>query len=266
MKILRLGSSEDAPGRLPPEFMREHLIQQGLERELGEPIEIATQRAWPNQRLPEMVRRWMDEEEPDMVTMHVTGYWFMYQSVTRKLRRRWGKFGQTVGQAAHDSADVPWLAYNPVFRFGRRVVTRVIGGETNFTPDEVVQRVTDSMKEIIRHEGVILLVWGPGGRSRHGDHSRKAAAAMEARRLSVTARMREICAQHRVAFIAREEPMWKLGIAPKKGRDGLHADEEGAVVDAAREVAQIVAEIRRVRGSAPVVAAPPSEARVILSR
>ncbi|MFN0096659.1 MAG: hypothetical protein ACKVVT_18025 [Dehalococcoidia bacterium] len=248
MKLLRLGSSQDAPGRVPGQFSLNNLIQEGLSRELGEPIEVITKPAWPNARMPEMVRRWMDEYEPDMVAMRTVGYWFMYESVPIKLRRRFGRVGKKIGDAGHNASDVPWLAFNPGFRLGRRIATRLIGGETNFTPDEVVNTLQACIKEVVRHEGTILYVNGPGGRSRHGDYSKQGIARMEARRQYVTRRMAEVCAQHRVTFIPHEVPMYELGTVPPRGKDALHYDVEGNLVEAARNIAELAAEIRRVRG------------------
>lgn len=247
MKILRLGNSQDFVG-VDPAFSRESLLCSGLEAELGEPVEMVTKRAWPTERLPLLLRGWLEEEEPDVVFLQVPSYWFMYESVPLKLQRRLGRLGVAVGKRGQALADVSWLAHNRVFRTGRKLLTRVIGGEANFTAEEVIERMTAVVREVVRHEGVVLHVQGPPSDAHYG-HSRRAMARLEQSRQQVTQKLAELCAAYRVSFRGYPVPTWQTGEGPKSGGDGVHYGAEGNAVWAAPRVADIAAAVREARGT-----------------
>ncbi|MFN0096658.1 MAG: hypothetical protein ACKVVT_18020 [Dehalococcoidia bacterium] len=247
MKLLRLGSSQDAPGRVPPEYSLEHLIREGLSRELGEPVEVLTKPIWPTARLPELVRGWMTDFQPDFVRMGVVGYWFMYESVPLKLQRRFGRPGQAVGDAGKRATEVPWIAHNAAFRFGRRVAQRTIGGATPFSAEQVVACVTATLSEVVRHEGVMVQLRGPDGRARIGDYSKSAIDRMELRRKDVTGQLAALCARHHVTFVGYDEPRWRAGTAPPRSGDGIHAGIEGNVAEAAEVIREIASQVQRER-------------------
>ena len=135
MKILRLGSSNDTVAQFVAGEPRELVIQRELERQFEEPIDVVTKRIWPTERFPELLSRWLDEENPDIVTVPVIGYWFNFESVPLRLQRRLGRLGERLGSTGKRAADVPWLAHNAAFRAARNAAQRTIGGETYFTCD-----------------------------------------------------------------------------------------------------------------------------------
>jgi hypothetical protein len=247
MKVLRFGTSQDFVD-VAPEFSYENQLRKALEAELGEPFEVVTKRAWPTERLPGLLRQWMEEEQPDVVMMNAISFWFMYPSVPLKLKRKYGRTGVKLGDAGLGMANIPWLAHNPVFHAGRKLATRLIGGETHFTADQVVDVLSACVKEAIRQEGVVVYVAGPAGIAAYADHTRRAMDEMETRRQYVTERLAAMCAQYRVSFRRYERPTYETGEAPIAGRDRLHTGAEGNAVLVGFHVQAVAEAIRAARG------------------
>lgn len=247
VKILRFGTSQDAID-VPPEMRLDYMLARGIEAEIGEPVEMVMRRAWPTPRLASDLKQWMEEEEPDMVLMYVIEYWFTYNSVPLKLRRRFGRPGKALGQAGLNMAKKPRLAHNRVFQTGRKLATRIIGGETYYTPDQVIESLTACIKEAIRHESVIVHVTGPTGFVDLGDYSKKASAEFERRRLYVQDRIGEVCDQYHVRFRRYDRQVRLTGEAPNPGKDGLHVEADALKSWIPDTVAELVATIREARG------------------
>jgi hypothetical protein len=253
MKILRFGNSQDMDGRVPAEHSVDALLRKGLEAELGEPVEIVTRRAWPTPGLVPRVREWMDEIQPDVVLIIVLDYWFMYESVPVRMKRRFGSAGVKVGQAGQNVAQVSWLAHNRGFRTGRRLLTRLIGGEASFTPDEVVETMTACIKQILRHEGVILHVQGPTADQPFGQ-GRRAVNRLEQKRLRVTAQLAEVCTRYHVSYRGFPVPRWQDGPKLETSGDGLHLTARGNMALLEPYIRDVAAAIREIRGSGTAAA------------
>ncbi len=257
VKILRFGSSNDTVERFVAGEPRDIIIQRELERELGEPVTVVTKRIWPSDRFPGLVSSWIDEERPDVVTIPVIGYWFNFESVPLKLQRRFGRFGETLGNAGQRSAEIPWLAHNAAFRGARQLAQRTLGGATYFTCDEVIKCIGSCVREVAQREGIGLIVQGPYGGQHLSGASRRAIAREEARRQTVNAGVREVCSRHRVRFIEHRTNRREQGTAFSTIGDALHMDEVGQRASALEWAGIILAEIRRLRDEA----VPPPEAR-----
>ena len=248
VKILRLGSSNDTVEQFVAGEPRERVIQRELERQLQEPVTVVTKRIWPTERFPELLSRWLDEEDPDIVTVPVIGYWFNFESVPLKLQRRLGRFGERLGSTGKHVADVPWLAHNAAFRAVRNVAQRTIGGETYFTCDQVISCVHQIVREVVRREGIALIVQGPFGGQHLSGGSRRAVNREERRRLVVNAGIREVCRSHQVTFIEHVVNRRLKGTAFSTIGDGLHMDETGQLASALEWAGIIVDEVHRLRG------------------
>lgn len=249
MKILRLGSSNDTVEQFVAGEPRERVIQRELERQLEEQVTVVTRRIWPTERFPELLSRWLDEEDPDIVTVPVIGYWFNFESVPLRLQRRLGRFGERLGSTGKRAADVPWLGHNAAFRAVRDVAQRTVGGETYFTCDQVISCVEQIVREVVRREGIGLIIQGPFGGQHLSGNSRRAVAREERRRLVVNAGIREICRAHQVTFIEHVVNRRLKGTAFSTIGDGLHMDETGQLASALEWAAIIVDEVHRLRGN-----------------
>jgi len=250
VKILRFGSSNDTVEQFIAGEPREIVIRRELERELGEPVEVVTKRIWPSERFPALLAQWIDEEQPEIVTIPVIGYWFNFESVPLKLQRRFGRLGVALSDTGKRAADTPWLAHNAVFRALRNLAQRTIGGATYFTPEEVVECIAACVRETARREGIGLIIQGPYGGQRLAGATRKATAREEARRQRVNAGIREVCARHHVRFIEHRVNRREAGTDFSTIGDGLHMDEAGQRASALEWAGHILAEVHQLRGEA----------------
>jgi hypothetical protein len=122
-------------------------------------------------------------------------------------------------------AESPRWAYNPVFRGARGLLQMTIGGDTHFTPEEVADRITDVIRVLLSHEGIIIAVRGPDGRTNYA-HSRRGAAKNERRRLKVDAALHRFCTERHVTYDQTATPLWAsdIDLAGNRVGDGLHAN------------------------------------------
>lgn len=249
MKVLRFGTSNDT-AKFSTGESRESIIQRELERELGEPVVIVTKPMWPSDRFPGLLARWIDEEQPELVTLPVQGYWFNFESVPLKLQRRFGRAGVAAGSAGQRVADVRWVAHTAVFRAARNASRRAFGGATHFTCDEVVECLNACIREVTRHEGIGLVIQGPyGGQGLAGSH-RAALQREESRRQRVNAALREICDRQHVRFIEHKQNRREAGTAFSTIGDALHMNEEGQRASSLEWAGHMLAEVREMRGIA----------------
>lgn len=110
------------------------------------------------------VRKWLREDEPDVLYIIISTFWFAYESVPLRLERRFGRLGKYLASAGLRGADNRKLAYNPVFRAGRRVAHTLIGGDAHFQPRYVVDEVAHLLKTVLaEHEQMLVVVHGPQG-------------------------------------------------------------------------------------------------------
>jgi len=228
MRVLLLGSSNDEGQWFEGGKKRHELAGEKLEAELGEPVEFVVKAIWPDEGLSDVVAKWIAKYEPDIVYLNTGSYWFIYRSVPLRLQRLLGKAGPAVGSAGFRFADSKRWAHNAVFRAVRRTAQATIGGDTHFTPEQVIQRITDCIRVSVRQEGIAVVVKGPHGKSTHS-LSKRCQARDNRIRLRVHKAFEAACAQHHVAYDGHETPV-RLIERRAFGRgttvgDGLHGNE-----------------------------------------
>ena len=161
MRILRLSTSDDLHPSVPDELRGYRIVERTVAAETGEPVETILREIWPEANLPDVVGAWLDRYEPDIVFLRVSSFWASYQSVPLKLRRsRLGAPGRALARAGFAAAEVPRVGHSRAFIAFRDAARRVIGGATYFTPEEVIERLTLTMRRVLRREGVLLIVRG----------------------------------------------------------------------------------------------------------
>jgi len=245
VKILRLGNSNDAEGRVAPEEMTHRVLERALHEATGEDVETIIKRTWPTPELPRAVARWMETLHPDVVVLRVPAFWFNYESVPLKLERKLGRVGKSLGDAGFKAAGTPWLADNAVFHAGRRLAQVTVGGATNFTPEEVIENVSAVVRAVVRTEGAAMMLSGPGARVNHAP-TRRAQARDEARRLLVHHALRELCQQVHVEYLGTEVARFRSAAAPKLLKDRLHNTGESNAATAAEELGAVLRALGRV--------------------
>jgi hypothetical protein len=254
MRVLLLGNSNDTvdwfSGR-----KRQEIVRDDLAAEFGEPVSVVTKAIWPNEGMPAALERWMAAEQPDIVYINVVSFWFAYESVPLKAQRLLGRFGPRAGKAGFRLADSKRFAHNVVFRGIRRFAQATIGGDTHFTPEEVIARVSACLRVALRSEGVVVVVKGPYGRNDHGATA-KQRRRNEQRRQQVNAALADLCATLHVRFSSAETPRFAApGSKGLRIGDGLHATERGHA-EMATDISPLLAESWRLAHDAAALESP----------
>lgn len=228
MRLLFLGNSNDAVQWFDQGPKRHELLRDMLAAEFNEPVEVIARGIWPTSGMPAAVGRWLDEYHPDVVYLNVVSFWFQYESVPLRVKRILGRLGPAVGDAGFKLAESKRWSHNAVFRSVRRLAQATIGGDTHFTPDEVIERISETIRIVLRNEGVLLVVKGPRAITRHGV-TRRQQRRNEARRLKIHHSLKRLCEQLHVFYDGSEAPLYETAPRPRGTRvgDGLHSNARG---------------------------------------
>jgi hypothetical protein len=246
MKLLWMGSSNDAYGEMPEGVRAYRVAQAMLAEAVGEPVELTLKRAWPTAEFPGIVEGWMRRYEPEAVFLTVSNYSFAYESVPLKIQRRFGRPGKSVAQASLKAAKVPWIAGNPVFRGGRRLAQLTIGGATAFEPEQVIESASEAIRVIVRHENPVVVVKGPTNRVNYYP-SKRAAERAERRRQQVHQALRGICRDLHVHYLGFDRPAYTGGRVATLA-DHVHYAVETQRVAGLEDGTALVAAWRAARG------------------
>jgi hypothetical protein len=218
MRLLRLGNSYETDANLSPGENNVALADRLIESAVGQPVETTSRVIWPDPGLPDLVERWLDRYEPDVVLLVVSSYWFTHVSLPLGLERRYGRLGQRIGRLGERAVAKPWVANNPVAGRVRRFARTSLGGATHFTPEEVCDRMEQCLRLILAREDVAVAVRGPRLAFAPED-TVSARRRSEERRQLVHSRMRSLCEQLHVEYLGYE-----TGAAPQDAREEYQAD------------------------------------------
>lgn len=216
-------------------------------------METVLRSIWPSEKLPGLIDGWIDELRPDLVYFRVNPFWYSYESVPLRLNRKLGRVGGAVSRAGIRAGTYPGLAASPVFRFGRDVALRAIGGDPWFTPDQVLATTEECMGHILRHEGVGLLVAGMLGRRLVLHDGAAGERRRQEKRLYIHARLQELCAARHIGYLGWVEAEAPDVTGPDFAADQLHRNTLGQELVGGRE-AEAMIEVWRATagaGSAP---------------
>lgn len=233
MKILRLTTSNDTVHQGPGS--RVDWIQRLGAQQLGEPVELVVKPVWPDSRLPGTVEKWCEKEQPDIVWLVLQSFWFEYLSVPKKLERRFGRAGKAASTAGFKAADTPWMAHNPAFRTGRKLIQKAIGGDPHFTPDEIIAAVEGIARVVLRSEGRQFVVWGPFSYQNFGETKGQERRQLAARSKIVNS-VHALGTELHFPVEAPDKPFWQTRPAIALHGDKFHfaADEQQSL--AQREI------------------------------
>ena len=228
VQVLLLGNSQDLGEWFSGGPKRHEIAAERLSAEFGEPVEIILKPYWPTDRMPEMTERWITETRPDMMYINVTAFPFAYESLPLRCKRVLGRFGPAIGNAGLRFADSKRWSHNALFRTARRYGQALIGGDTHFTCEEVVERTSATIRAAIRHENVFLVVEGPLGRG-EPELTRRQRERKERRRLQVHSALRDLCNELHVHYIGSDEPLppGRQHVRGETVGDGTHFNAEG---------------------------------------
>ncbi len=246
MKILRLGSSDDVGGRVAADAMAYRIVEQELTRVTGLEFTTVVRRIWPTPALPGLVARWIDEEAPDIVFVKsAPAFWFTYESVPLKVRRKLGVLGEPLAEFGVRTSRNQWLVKNRAYHAARRLAQRMVGGDTNFTPEEVITVMSEVLAIAARREEAVVVSTLPQGRVRHAVTAAGERRA-EARRVQVETALSGVMDRLHIEHTEpRPAARYQTGTSTPVGRDQLHSDEEGQRRRAAEEVELMLRGLRR---------------------
>lgn len=239
MRILRLANSNDFVDYVSDEKRAYRYVEQALEALTGEPWETIRKPIQPAENLPDIVDRWVNEFQPDIVYLMVNSYWFNYESVPLKLKRKFGRVGQAVGDVGLSAAGKPWFADHWWFHKTRYFLQATIGGETPYTPEYVLENMEAVIRRVLRHEHVHLVVRSSMGGRERPDLPKKVRERRDVRRKIVADGIERLCAQLNVANMSGKTKR-KYNPEERAG-DNLHRNERGHAESGAREAAFMVA-------------------------
>jgi hypothetical protein len=237
VRILRLTNSYDTDPAIAVEANKATLCDQMLTEATGEPVETIARIIWPAPELPDLIGKWLDRYQPDLVYLVVSSYWFTYVSAPARVQRSFGPLGKPISQAGLKIAATPWLAHNAPFRLMRRATLGVIGGTTWFTPEEVNESMETCIRRILAHEGAALAVRGP--RTPHSSvGSAKSIRWAEDRRQAVHFRTKELCARLHIPYFG-----WDTAKAAQEDPDAYQGDMVHGTESTHKKLAEEEAEL-----------------------
>ncbi|MCC6382893.1 MAG: hypothetical protein IT304_10320, partial [Dehalococcoidia bacterium] len=225
--LLRLCNSNDTYAGVPEQLRAGAIASDLLAAAAGEPVDTVSRVIWPDPTLPDLVDRWLDRYQPDVVSLKINTFWFAHESVPLKLERRFGSIGKVAGSAGRKAVGVPWVSRGRFFRLLNRVALRTIGGETYFTPDEVMATMEACVRRVLAREHVVLVVRGTEGGREHPELSRRAFARYDERRRDVNARMAALCGDLSIPYVGHGSRRSKDDFRRRAGADGFHNGTEG---------------------------------------
>lgn len=250
LKILWLSNSNDTRANLMEGARRPELMAKMLEQEIARPVTLVTKPIWPSEALPEIIERWIAREDPDIVWLNTAAYWFTYESVPLRLKNRFGRVGGRVSEIGIRAGDDPRFANKATFRLFRRLLQLTIGGDTQLTPEQVVERQTQSARTVARHEQVVLILEGPRGRTNFYASKRTEARA-ERKRLYVHARLRALALELRAEYCGTDVTLRELVGNLSTQKDKFHMDEAGHVTSAKLDFPTLLQAVKTARLDSP---------------
>lgn len=153
-------------------------------------------------------------------------YWYGYESVPLRLRRKVPVLGRFLAAAGDGATNISWLSRTRAFKAGRNLAVRLIGGDTPFTCEEVIECMQSVIRRVIAHEEVVLVVKGAGG-------GRPAAGSLAPYFDRFTQRRQHV--EGAIEAFCRDLGIHYVGIARQRTReesdidkgDGVHKGEYG---------------------------------------
>ncbi len=225
MRVLRLGNSDDLSPGVADEKRAWYIAAAMLAEEVGEQVETIVKPIWPTPDLPERLARCIDEYQPDIVFMKINRYWYAYESVPLRIRRIFGPAGKPVASAGLRAAKNQRLARNRLFKLGRRMAHRLIGGDTPFHTRDIVELMSVCIREMVARESVALVVKGTAAARQNEEALAGYYHRFLGRADEVEGALKRLCEELHVPWNAPAPRSTKQdGL---KGGDGVHQNAIG---------------------------------------
>jgi hypothetical protein len=223
MRVLKLCTSDEFAGDLPEEARAYRVAERLITGETGEAVETTLREIWPEATLPELLDRWVERYQPDLVLLVVSAYWFTFESIPLRLEHKFGWLGRRIGKLAERSVAADGVGSRAGVVWARRFARRVIGAEANFTTDQVIQRMEASIQALLRHEDLSVVVRAPTV-PLVPERDRRSRTRGEARMIEVDQAMRTLCRRLHLEYVTREEADPTAGDSGQFQRDFVHTN------------------------------------------
>lgn len=229
VKVLKLCTSDETAGDIPDSQRAYSVAERFIAAATGEPVQTTLRPIWPDDGLPDLIDRWLDRYEPDMVLFVVSPFWMTFESTPLKLQRKFGRLGTAVGGAGARVGGYSRISGTKPMQWLRRGAVAAIGGEYYFTPSYISELVERCGRRVLAREDVELVVRGPlEALGHHGTAATLRRA--HARRNECERRLIEVCARLHAPYVTRAAPQSDDVNRANFGGDFVHTN-----VDAHRE-------------------------------
>jgi len=225
MRILRLATSDDVRPTVADHERGYHIVERALAAETGEDVETIMREIWPDPELPDVLGRWIERFEPEVVSLKVSSFWFTYESVPQRFRGL-PLVGRHLAAAGLTAAGTPWIGHSAPFDAARNLARRVVGSAIYFTPAQVLEVMAECLRRIVREEGLLVVVRGPLIAEIRGC-SKALQARGEQRRQEVDRAVGRLCAELHVHYTGCREAPPFCDVQRWRGPDRLHLNAEG---------------------------------------
>ena len=119
------------------------------------------------------------------------------------------------------------MVRNSAFKLGRRAAHRLIGGDTPYSAAEVLEVMEATVRRVLAHESIGLLVKGTGGsREQAGDGFYGPVERFTQRKLLVEGGIERFCSGAGVPYISTP-PRHEVSAREASQSDGIHRGEFG---------------------------------------
>lgn len=245
MRVLRLGSSLDLAGDLPPGTRAREVAGQLLSAASGAAVETIVKPVWPSPALPGILERWLKQYEPDIVCICISSYWVETETVSARLRKL-GPVGRLADDFASRAAGSPGIASSGPYHAARKAMIRAIGGSTNFTPPQLAAILEACLRRVLRHERVgVVLAGSPF--SPDTEATRGARARAVTRRAELIGLLAPLCESLHIPHAL--PPHWPDAFSPEyRLPDRVHFNERAHAINGASDGALLIQAWQSMRG------------------
>ena len=221
MRILWLGNSDDVNALVPEEKRMPSVPERFIEERTGHTPEILVRPLWPSSDMAERAGKWVDDFDPHMVCLYVGAYWYSHRSVPLRVQRKLKIVGGPVATAGRRAAESRAFGERRWFHFLRALALKTIGGDAEFTTQQVFERSEATVRRILAKEDRIVVVRAPTQ-----SHDRKVRPGALSH-LAMTRKLERMCQMLHVGFVGWDQPPFAIEKPDHMLGDELHIDEEG---------------------------------------
>lgn len=223
IRVLRLGSSIDVEGETPPDERAAATAGRMLAAAAGEPVETVARPPWPNSSLPDVLEAWVNETRPDLICFNISSFWSEAEVVGERLSRL-GRGGRWFSGKLNAATSRYEFNANPLVRQARKLAPYTVPGRPPFEPAEAAANIDRSLRRVLRHENVGIVVCGsPFSPALHGGAAARQRA--RARRTEFFGRLAESCEALHIPYDLPPHAADAFDQALRT-RDGLHFSPE----------------------------------------